>query len=595
VFSVRAEFPPAGLGFMTSTALGPEYQNLLFEGGARDLATSGGQELHDGALFVFHLNADRTGLDFGGDPNVRTSDNVFQNVRDFDLNGDTSFLLGEHFGIGTDVQTGPNGNLYVVSETKGAVYEIFRKDAVVPFHQTNLVSDIANPPGGAPEAIDPNLKNPWGVSFSSSSPFWVSNQGTSTSTLYAGDKMQPDGTITPITINSLVVSIPGGSPTGQVQNGTQDFVIPGTGRPAGFIFAGLNGTINAWNSGMPLNNVAATVATTANASYTGLAIGTNSLGNHFLYAANQNTGRIDVFDKNFTLVTLGPGGNFEDPNLPLGSPFRAFNIQNLGGTLYVAYDKVLTSGGVITDREHDGIVDAFDTDGHFLRRVVTGGVNAPWGLALAPANFGPFGGALMVGNFGLGDGRINAYNPNTGAFLGNITDADGHPLAIEGLWGITFGNGGSGGDTNALYFFAGINRAGPNLFGAADGLFGSIRFGASSGGAPDTPGTGGAPQPLVAQPPSAGSGTGASTRSFAVLNAGGRIFLDALGQDLNALRTAQAAPGIEAVLPPSLEHMDQFFGTFKTEGAFFSSSPARHWSGLDDDLSSDLVCGELRT
>src|SRR5262249_44530040 len=128
------------------------------------------------------------------------------------------------------------------------------------------------------------------------------------------------------------------------------------------------------------------------------------------------------------------------------------------------------------DREHDGIVDAFDTDGHFLRRVVTGGVNAPWGLELAPADFGPFGGDLLVGNFGLGDGKINAYDPTTGQFLGNLTDANGNPLVIEGLWEIAFGNGVNGGDTNALYFAAGLHRTGANSFGAADGLFGAIRF-----------------------------------------------------------------------------------------------------------------------
>src|SRR5262249_17477655 len=134
--------------------------------------------------------------------------------------------------------------------------------------------------------------------------------------------------------------------------------------------------------------------------------------------------------------------------------------------------------GATLDREHDGIVDAFDTNGNFLRRVVTGGVNAPWGLALVPAGgFGPFAaGTLLVGNFGFGDGKINAYDPNTGQFLGNLTDTNGKRVAFEGLWSITFGNGGSGGDRNALYFAAGINRTGLNSFGAADGLFGSIRF-----------------------------------------------------------------------------------------------------------------------
>jgi uncharacterized protein (TIGR03118 family) len=475
VFSVRAEFPPAALSFFTSSALGSQYQNALFEGGARDLATSGGREIHDGALFVFQPNSSRTGLDFGGDPNVRTTDNVFLNDRDFDLMGDTSFLFGEGFGIGTAIVTGPNGDMFVVSETKGAVYEIFRKDAVAAYSQTNLVSSLASPPGGAPEVVDTSLKNPWGISFSSTSPFWVADQRTGVSTLYAGDHLQPDGTVTPITKNSLTVTIPPraggtqGSPTGTVFNATTDFVLS-NGQPARFIFDGLDGTITAWNGG----TTAELKATVAGASYTGLAIGTSSSGGNFLYAANQATGKIDVFDANFQLTTLGPGGNFEDPNLPPGSPFRAFNVQNINGTLYVTYDKVVTSGGV-TDREHDGIVDAFDTDGHFLRRVVTGGVNAPWGVALAPDNFGAFSGALLIGNFGFGDGKINAYNPDTGAFLGNLTDANGQPLAIEGLWALAFGNGGNAGDPNALYFAAGINRTGANSFGAADGLFGSLR------------------------------------------------------------------------------------------------------------------------
>src|SRR5262249_60984397 len=127
-------------------------------------------------------------------------------------------------------------------------------------------------------------------------------------------------------------------------------------------------------------------------------------------------------------------------------------------------------------------VDAFDTDGHFMEREVTGGVNAPWGMAEAPDNFGPFSGALLVGNFGFGDGKINAYDDDTGQFLGNLTDANGQPLAIEGLWAQAFGNGGNAGDPNALYFAAGINRTGPGSFGAADGLFGSIRVLTTGGG-----------------------------------------------------------------------------------------------------------------
>src|SRR5262249_7810044 len=155
--------------------------------------------------------------------------------------------------------------------------------------------------------------------------------------------LQSDGTVSPLTRVPLTVTIPPrqggtqGSPTGQVRNNTTDFVLSNN-NPAAFIFAGLDGTITAWNGG----TTAELKATVAGASYTGLAIGTSSSGANFLYAANQATGRIDVFDRNFQLVTLGPGGNFEDPNLPPGSPFRAFNVQNLGGILYVAYDKVVT-------------------------------------------------------------------------------------------------------------------------------------------------------------------------------------------------------------------------------------------------------------
>jgi uncharacterized protein (TIGR03118 family) len=607
VFSVRAEFPPAGLGFLTSSALGPQYQNLLFEGGARDLATSGGQELHDGALFVFNLNSDRTGLDFGGDPNVRTTDNVFENSRDFDLNGDTSFLLGEGFGIGTDIVTGPNGDLYVVSETKGLVLEIYSKANVAVFHQTNLVSDIANPVGGAPEKMDANLENPWGISFSATSPFWVSNQHTNTSTLYAGDRTQLDGSITPITVNALVVTVP--SPTGQIRNGTTDFKL-NNNNPASFIFDTLGGAIYGWNAG----TAAELKTTVTGASYTGLANGTSSTGANFLYAANHNTGKIDVFDKNFQITTLG--GNFEDPNLPPGSPFRAFNVQNLGGTLYVAYDKVVTVGGV-TDREHDGVVDAFDTDGHFLNRVVTGGVNAPWGLALAPDNFGAFSNDLLVGNFGFGDGRINAYqlDPATGAgtFVGNISDANNNPIALEGLWAITFGNGGSGGDTNALYFAAGIGRTGPNSFGAAHGLFGSIRFGPSPGPsvADGGGGDGGSPAAVVnpgilgipGSSPAAAAKVGPAAippdggLNFGLLGIGSQVVAALLSSATLSASTSPESPAGNTVPspaqpPPNSDSVNQVFSSAQVPGDMLAPLTSAPASGQADGQGLDLVWGD---
>jgi uncharacterized protein (TIGR03118 family) len=501
VYSVRAEDPPSGLNFYTSSVLGSQYQDLLFVGEARDNLTDP-REQFDGALFMFHLNSDRTGIDFsqgfGSDPSVidrLETDGVLPNNSDFDIKGlyggqNPPFVFGTGFGIATDIVTGPDGNLYVVSETKNAVYEIFNKSATANFHQTNLVADTANPVDStgqvlaAPEVVDPNLQNPWGISFSATSPFWLANQHSGTSTLYSGDHAQPDGSVTPIMRLGTVVTIP--AVTGTVANShTTEFLLS-NGDSAHFIFDGLNGNITAWANTTFGPEVEASVP---GAVYTGLAIGSTAAGD-FLYAANVSQNRIDVFDSTFALVPSTPSSFvFSDPNLPDPglSPYRPFNVQNLGGTLYVAYRNS-------ADPEHGGIVDAFDTNGNFLRRVVSDGVIAPWGLALAPTGFGNFGGALLVGNFGLGDGKINAYNPNTGQFLGYLTDESGNAIAIEGLWAIAFGNGGSGGDQSALYFAAGINRTGAGSFGAADGLFGSIRLVPSTiGGGAVLPPTSGLP------------------------------------------------------------------------------------------------------
>src|SRR5262249_51207632 len=182
------------------------------------------------------------------------------------------------------------------------------------------------------------------------------------------------------------------------------------------------------------------------AVYTGLAIGSTGQGN-FLYAANVPAGRIDVFDRNFALMT--PQSNaFVDPMLPAG--FVPFNVQNINSILFVAYRNR-------TDRDHGGLVDEFDTSGRFIKRFATGGtLNGPWGLTVAPANFGSFGGTLLVGNFG--DGRINAFNLNTGAFLGQLTDTGGQPIVLERLWTLTTGNGVSAGARNTVYLAAGIRK-----------------------------------------------------------------------------------------------------------------------------------------
>jgi uncharacterized protein (TIGR03118 family) len=456
VFSWKFAVAPAGLGFLNSSALGSQYRGDLFVGEARTF-------LDNGYLFDFHFKNNRKQFDFS-DP--RLKDGVADNNNKFDITESESLLFGTGFGIATDIQTGPDGNLYVVSLSDGKVYEIFAKPAT--FQQTNLVSDVANPPGGAPVVQDANLKNPWGVSFGPQTPFWVSDQAAGVTTLYTSNADGSTAAKVPLTV-TIPPAPPAtqGTPTGQVANTTTDFQLNGS--PALFIFASLDGNITAWNRSA--GTTAVVESPNPGSVYTGLAIGSSTAGN-FLYAANVAQGRIDVFDKNFQHATA-PGG-FLDPNLPPGvTTFVPFNVQNLGGTLYVTYENR-------ADREHGGIVDAFDTSGNFLRRVVTGGVNAPWGLAIAPATFGPFGGALLVGNFGLGDGKINAYNPMTGKFLGYVTDANGLPLAFERLWTLTFGNGVTGGK-DVLFFTAGINAE-------KDGLFGSIRFVAPAPPLPPPPG-----------------------------------------------------------------------------------------------------------
>jgi uncharacterized protein (TIGR03118 family) len=316
--------------------------------------------------------------------------------------------------------------------------------------QHNLVSDIP----GLADVTDPNLVDPWGLSFSATGPFWISDAGKSVSTLYNGA-----GTITP-----LVVTVPAGakgpaksSPSGQVNNNTTVFLLP-TGTKSSFIFATEDGTISAWSGG-----AASTVMVDNSASgavYEGLAIGTSSLGGT-LYAANFNTGNIDVFDGKWAPATLT--GNFQDPNLPSG--FAPFNIWNLGGKLYVMYAKQNGVKKRDVAGTGNGFVNVFDLNGTFQKRLISNDVlNSPWGVAIAPATWGAFGGAVLVGNFG--NGTINAFDATTGATLGTLKNKDGQPIVNSGLWALAFGNGGSGGDPNTLYFTAGIQGETHGLFGA---------------------------------------------------------------------------------------------------------------------------------
>lgn len=306
-------------------------------------------------------------------------------------------------------------------------------EAVTRYQQTNLVSDVPI----LAAVTDANLVNPWGIASSPTSPFWVSNNGTGLSTLYNGAGQ----------IQSLVVTIPSPSnPTGVVFNGNSSSFSGDR-----FLFATEGGTIAGWQGG----TTAATRVITTGAVYTGLAMGNNG-SDDFLYAANFSASNIDVFNSTFAPASLA--GNFLNPTLPVG--YAPFNIQNLGGNLYVTYAKQNESGGYVSK---------FDLNGSLELNFNSGGiVDSPWGLALAPANFGDFSNTLLVGNHG--DGHINAFDPTSGVSKGTLKDVLGNPIAIDGLWGLIFGNGGNGGDVNTLYF-----TAGPSTVPVNDrSLFGSL-------------------------------------------------------------------------------------------------------------------------
>jgi uncharacterized protein (TIGR03118 family) len=318
-------------------------------------------------------------------------------------------------------------------------------DGVNSFTQTNLVSDIP----GVAAVTDPNLVNPWGISESPASPFWVSDNGSGLSTLYNTAGI-PQG---------LVVSMPAGAdaPTGQVFSATANF------NGDLFIFATENGTINGWRGALG-TNAEVLYPNTSGSVYKGLATGLTK-GNQYLYAADFHNNQIKVFPG-----TGAPAlsGNFTDPNLPLG--FAPFNIENINGQLFVTYAKQDGTGHDDVAGAGNGFVDVFDLQGKFVKRLVSNGpLNSPWGMALAPNGFGGFGGALLVGNFG--DGTINVFDPTTGTFIAQLDGTNGKPLTNLGLWGLQFGNGGNGGSSDALYFTAGIPGSGSI---EDHGLFGSI-------------------------------------------------------------------------------------------------------------------------
>ncbi len=326
------------------------------------------------------------------------------------------------------------------------------------YSQTNLVSDIP----GLAATTDPNLVNSWGITFAPQSPAWIADNGTGLSTLYTGN-----GSIVPLVVT---IPLPPGStstaaaPTGIVFNGGGAFDVTENNVSGSslFIFATEDGTISGWSPGVDVFNAILAVDNSSGgtgAVYKGLAIGTTANGS-FIYANNFRSGSVEMYDSSFTWMK-----NFTDPGLPPG--YAPFGIQNINGKLYVTFAKQ-------DEAKHDdvagpghGFLDVFDLNGNMLKRLVSHGeLNSPWGLALAPANFGKFSGDLLVGNFG--NGHINAFRIADGAARGHMLRPNGQTLVIDGLWGLKFGNDAAAGPSNTLLFTAGPNDE-------ADGLFGTIQ------------------------------------------------------------------------------------------------------------------------
>jgi uncharacterized protein (TIGR03118 family) len=325
------------------------------------------------------------------------------------------------------------------------------------YKQRNLVSDSNMIRA---EHHDPHLINAWGLAFNPYGVAWVADNGTGFSTLYNGNGVP----------QSLVVAIPGatdaGNPTGIVFYGGMGFVVSkgSASGPSRFLFVNEDGGISGWAPTVDPTHATRVVDNSAgHAIYKGVALTGNGKG-HMLYATDFHNGKIDVYDSTFKPVQL-PGKPFHDPNLPSG--YGPFGIQAINGDLYITYAKQ------DDEREDDvqgrglGFIDVFDPDGHLLRRFASNGaLNAPWGMTMAPASFGRFSNRLLVGNFG--DGTINAYDVDSGRWVGRLKGPNRQPIRVEGLWGIAFGNGLGDQPIDTLFFTAGPGDEKHGLYGRLD-------------------------------------------------------------------------------------------------------------------------------
>lgn len=313
--------------------------------------------------------------------------------------------------------------------------------ALAQYQMTNLTSDLT----GKAKHVDPLLKNAWGLAYSPNAPFWVSDEADGWSTLY-------DGMGNPQTLQVIIPPGSGtgsGSPTGMVYNGSQEFKIDTW--VSAFLFATLDGTISGWSAFSP--TAALIGVNNPSAVYTGLAITSKTTGNS-LFAADAAGNKVDVYDGKFHFVT-----SFTDSTIPKG--FAPFGIQDIKGQVYVTYAS--TTGG------SGGFIDIFTEAGAFVKRFAKGApLNQPWGMAVAPSNFGTFSNALLVSN-NTSTGTINGYNLTTGKLIGTLKTSAGKAIMINGLWGIEFGGGSaSNGQKNQLFFTAGPSDT--------DGYFGVINF-----------------------------------------------------------------------------------------------------------------------
>lgn len=320
---------------------------------------------------------------------------------------------------------------------------MYRRSSIVLLAVTTTaaVAAVAMPAGAAgnsyrvttrvTDATDPSLVNAWGMSQGPNTPVWVSDNGTGMSTLYKATTppKQP-----------LTVTIPGGAPTGTVFNASAKFRVGAS--PGKFLFASENGVLSGWNGG----TTAVKERTVKGAVFKGLAIATLPNGHQRLYATDFHAGHVDVF--NGLWQRLHPSGAFVDRRIPAG--YAPFGIQTLRGRIYVSYAKQDSMRHDDVAGSGHGFIDIYSTRGALLKRLISrGALNSPWGMTIAPAGFGAFGGDLLVGNFG--NGRIHAYNPRTGAFMGTLRNRAGHVIVLGGLWGLLFGNGTSAPKTTLMF------------------------------------------------------------------------------------------------------------------------------------------------